>query len=81
MGEHEHKIGEDSVIRTERVEIAEPGTEGCVEHYNERVIVTDKNYASQTGMDRLRNLTEMQKIIVLGESLGTPRSKKRFRPR
>lgn len=78
MDTHEHKVSESSLTKTEYVDVAEAGNEGCVEHYNERVIVTDVNYVTAVKSDRLKYLTVMQKAVLLGETLSTPRAKRPF---
>lgn len=78
MDTHEHKVSEGSLKRTEYVDVAEAGSEGCVEHYNERVIVTDVNYETAVKSERFKHLTTMQKAVLLGETLSTPRAKKPF---
>lgn len=71
---HEHPLTEGRV-KVEDAFIIPYDSEGCEEHYNERVIKEDANY---NGADEIKIGNPYLKAIVIGEVLATPRCKKPF---
>ena len=71
---HEHPLTEGE-ISVENAFILPFDSEGCEEHYEERVIKEDANYKRA---DEIEIENPYLKPIIVGEALATPRCKKPF---
>lgn len=72
---HEHPLTEGEAI-VENAFIIPYASEGCEEHYAERVIKEDASYSKETEKAKIDN--PYLNAIIIGEALATPRCKKPF---
>ena len=71
---HKHPAASGSTVQ--KTNFVEYGTEGCPEHYKDRYISQD-----EVLVEIPRDYSAIAEAIVIGEALGSPRSKKPWRPR
>lgn len=75
---HPHPVQPESLVKTEKaVTSVKPGTEGCDEHYNERELVFDLNFAPEE-QHPSAVAANLLKTMLIGEALANPRFKNPF---
>lgn len=72
---HGHPAQKSPGTRTEIVDYIGYGSEGCEEHYNERYTAADIGTLDVSAMDP----AQIVNALVLGEALGSPRSRSPWR--
>lgn len=75
---HPHPVQPGSLVKREKaVTSVKPGTEGCDEHYNERELVFDLNFAPEE-QHPSAVASNLLKTMLIGEALANPRFKNPF---